>query len=448
MKNPIESIRSRLAAQGEFGQKLMKAGVGSMGIKLAYTAIAFLNSMLLAKILGAEGFGIYAYVFALMQFLSIPTQMGIPALVIRELAIANAHQRWALMRGLITRAHQAVGLFALVMVTLVLVVLFSLRDSIEPVKMQTLLVGLFLVVIVPLSLLRAAMLSGLRHVVLAQLVDELVRPGIFLLMLLFIYIMQTPGVSAVTVMVQQLVAYLLAFMAGLYLFFRKQPKVIWHVQAGYDSARWLKSSIPIGLAGALNYINGQSDILVLGMFREDAEVGVYRVAMQMSIFVTFGLLVMNNVQAPHIAHLYSSNDRQRLQRMVTQSSRATLAFTLPVVLTLVIFGREFIRLAFGEEFSAAYWPMVILCAGQAFNAAMGPVVWLLNMTGHERDTTRGIAMAAMINVVLNFTLVPMWGMLGAATSTSVTVMTLTLMLRRRVYQRTGIRASAITMGRR
>jgi O-antigen/teichoic acid export membrane protein len=90
---------------------------------------------------------------------------------------------------------------------------------------------------------------------------------------------------------------------------------------------------------------------------------------------------------------------------------------------------------------AAHGPLVILAGGQLVNAGMGSVASLLNMTGHERDTTRIILMAALLNLTLNFTLTPLWGTLGAATATAVTLIVWNVVMWRAVKRRIGIHAS-------
>ncbi len=110
-----------------------------------------------------------------------------------------------------------------------------------------------------------------------------------------------------------------------------------------SGAAWLKSSIPFGLTAALQLVNGRTDILALGFFRTDAEIGIYRVATQMAAVVVFALLAVNMTQGPHIAHLFAKGDMKKLQRMITRSAQAIMMFALPVVMVIVFFGEFIIR---------------------------------------------------------------------------------------------------------
>ena len=86
--------------------------------------------------------------------------------------------------------------------------------------------------------------------------------------------------------------------------------------------------------------------------------------------------------------------------------------------------------------------LCIVAIGQLTNAAFGSVAALLNMTGHEKDTMRGMFIAFVVNVVLNLVLVPEYGMVGAATATAISIFILNAVLRYYVKKRLGIESSS------
>jgi O-antigen/teichoic acid export membrane protein len=239
----------------------------------------------------------------------------------------------------------------------------------------------------------------------------------------------------------QVAAVTTAFVVGLIMFFRHRPPELSAARPEFRTRAWLASTVPFALTAMLQLINGKIDVVLLGVFREHAEVGIYRVASQFGVFVIFGLQVVNAIQGPHIAHLFAKGDMERLQVMVTKSARAICSFALPSVLALVAFGPSIIRLAFGEQYLAAYVPMVILCVGQLVNSALGSVASLLNMTGNERDVTRSFCVGAAVNLLLNATLTPRWGAVGAAIATSATLIVWNLIMCWLVWRRTGINSS-------
>ena len=129
--------------------------------------------------------------------------------------------------------------------------------------------------------------------------------------------------------------------------------------------------------------------------------------------------------------------------MITWSARAVLAGALPVVALFWIYGKDIVILVFGGEFREACTPLVILSLGQLINAAAGSVGFILNMTGHERDTAVGVTIAAAVNIVLNWLLIPRYQAVGAAWATGVSLMVWNVLLVYAVYRRTGLQSTAL-----
>jgi O-antigen/teichoic acid export membrane protein len=442
-KGLIDRIDAKLARHGSLGSALVKGVAGTAGVKVAHGVLGFITAIVLAKLLGPSGYGTYAFVMALVGFFAIPSELGVPGLAVREIATANARKDWPLMRGFIVRSHQMIALMSVSLAAMGGFALLIWGHNVDPVRLECMWFGLLLVPLVSLGALRGSMLRGLRKVVLGQVPEQVIRPAVLLLLILVLQLLGHGIGTPVAVMAAQIVSVTVAFALGLVLFLRNRPKELGTAVPQYKTAQWLHSSIPFGLTAAMQLINGRTDVLVLGLFREDTEVGIYRVAVQMATIIIFGQQAVNAIQGPHVAHLYASGDMKKLQHMITRSSRAILTFSLPVVLVMVIFGEAIIRFAFGPEFTGAYWPLVILSIGQLVNASMGAVANVLNMTGHERDTTRIVLVGALLNVSLNLTVAPILGMIGAAAATASGLVVWNLLMWRQAWKRTGLETSPI-----
>ncbi len=434
-------IDARLTRHGELGSKLIKGFLGTGGIRLAHAGIGFATGVLLARFLGPSDYGTYTFVMAMVGFLTIPSELGIPGLAVRELAVANARKDWGTMRGFIIRAHQGIAVLSLALMALAALGLLLFGDRIEPVRRHCMWLALALVPLISLGALRAAMLRGLRKVLLGQLPEQVIRPAVLLVAALVILALGREHMTPQAMLLAQIAATVVAFCWGLAVFVRNRPEQLGSAPPVFRTSSWIRSTIPFGMSAALLLVNGRTDILALGLFHPDTEVGVYRVAVQMALPVIFAQQAVNAIQAPHIAHLYAAGDMKRLQAMVTQSSRAVLAVAASAAFVVIVFGEPLIRFVFGHEYAAAYTPLVILAVGQTINSATGSVASLLNMTGHERDTTRIILVAAILNVTLNVLLTPKLGMTGAAIATAATLVVWNVVMWFAVRRRIGIHAS-------
>jgi O-antigen/teichoic acid export membrane protein len=114
----------------------------------------------------------------------------------------------------------------------------------------------------------------------------------------------------------------------------------------------------------------------------------------------------------------------------------------------MLFGRELLALLFGAEYAGGGTALTILAGGQLFNAAMGSIGILLNMTGFERDSTKGVALAAIVNGGLCMILIPAWGSTGAATAMTASLLVWNIVLAFFLWRRTGLHATALGRIRR
>jgi O-antigen/teichoic acid export membrane protein len=134
--------------------------------------------------------------------------------------------------------------------------------------------------------------------------------------------------------------------------------------------------------------------------------------------------------APQVARLYSAGEIQKLQRVITLSTRVVAAFAFPAAVVFIVWGEEIIALVFGDEYVPAAMALTILCLGQLVNASAGSVALVLNMTGNERSTVLGVTIALIVNFMLSIILIPLLGLVGAAIgfSVSLTAWNITLMI--------------------
>lgn len=429
--------------------QVLRGSVYSVVLKLFFTAASLGTTIILARVLGPEGYGVYAYALALITMISIPTQFGLPTLLIRNVAAYHVKEQWGLMRGLLYRANQWVILISIILMFVAAVVILARADLFISEHLATFTWALVLLPLIALGNLRGAALRGLRRVVEGQLPEQLLRPGLLLIFLLvaLVFLDEVFIITPSRAMALNALAAFIAFVVGTWLLFKGFPVQARTAVPEYETRAWMRSVLPLSFLAGMQVVNQQTGILVLGLFATVEDVGIYRVALQGATLVAFSLNAVNMVLGPYISRLYATGEHERLQYIVTYSARAILFLTLPVVAVFILFGSYILETVFGPEYSEGYMALVILCLGQLVNAGMGSVVLLLNMTGYERDTAMGFAIAAIVAVVLSIILIPFYGIEGAAAATAVSLMVWNVLLFRRAYQRLGIISIAVVPSR-
>lgn len=421
-----------------------KTGMSSMLLMIVSTLLTALTAVFLARLLGPKGYGVYAFAFSLITVLAIPSQLGLPQLVVRETAKAQVNKDWGALRGLWRWSSLSVWLFSFIVAGGALAAMLLFGGEIDAAQRQTFLWGLVLIPVIALGNIRGAALRGLHRVIKGQLPEFVLRPGLFLLLILVGLYVVGVTIEPGTAMMLHAAAASAAFVIGAYILYRERPPELSLKPAPiYQHRDWALSAVPLAAIGALTLINSNTDILMLGFMGSKHDVGIYKVVVTGSNLIIFGLQAINMVVAPQFSRLYSQNKLDDLQKMVTSSSRAIMIIALPTVIAVVLFGKPVLGLVFGHEYRDGYWPLVILGLGQLFNAFFGSVSMLLNMTNNERQTIKGVAVAALTNVVLNALLIPLYGTIGAAIATSISVVLWNLVLWFFVRKSIGIESTVI-----
>jgi O-antigen/teichoic acid export membrane protein len=98
---------------------------------------------------------------------------------------------------------------------------------------------------------------------------------------------------------------------------------------------------------------------------------------------------------------------------------------------------------FGPAFASAEWQLRILLVGWIVNAAAGSVGWLILLSGRQNVATRVYGWVALIHVVLLAVLTPVFGTVGAAAATTLTMSLWNVWLHAAVVRELNIHPSII-----
>lgn len=421
--------------------QLIRGAMGVGGLQLLYQPLTLAASIILARGLGPEGYGQYVFVMAVISILALPIGPGLGQLVTREVASYQHGEEWGLFRGMLRRAHQFVALGSALMVSGVVIASVRNAEWAMNDRWTLLFIASLLLPLIGLNALRSSVLRGLRHVFQAQLPELLARPGLHLLIssALLAFGMLNPA----TALVGQIAAMGLAFLLGAWILRRYRPHEVSEAAPAYRHSEWTRAILPFALLAAVGTMNGLIGILVLGWMGTDEDMAILRVAMSGAMLVQLSLTIVNLVIAPHIARAHRENDKARLQKLSRQTARAALAVSLPIALPLIFIGGPIIDLVFGEAYAVkSTCPLAILAVGQLVSVAFGSVGMFLTMSGYERDTLNGQIIALAVNAVSAVILIPIFGVVGAALSVAIGLLTWNSVLAIKFIQRLKLRPTA------
>lgn len=406
--------------------KIIKGVAGSFGLNIALSGLSFMISILFARFLGTVGLGTYSYATTWANILGIPARLGIDQLLIREVAIYRSKSQWGLLGGLLRWANSIVLIFSVLLALISSVIVWTINGNSDSTIVAAIALAMMTIPIISLRTLRLGAMKGLHKVVLGQVPDSLIAPTLVIVLTSLSYLFFSESFNVFWVLIIKIVVTTITLFIGARWLWKSLPAEIKTVKPQYQGKVWLTNALPFMFLGAVQIINSRIDIIMLGGIRGVKEVGIYAVIVgiaQLTIFIHHAAL---SVLGPNIATLYSEGKFGQLEKLIQKSVLWVFLISLIVGGTIILLSK-YLLLIFGTEFVPGRTALIILILGQIFHALTGPVGMLLNMTGKQNYTAATGALSAILNIILNFTFIPLWGINGAAVATT-TSLTLTNMM--------------------
>jgi O-antigen/teichoic acid export membrane protein len=418
--------------------RLVRSAGGTLAARIVFQGFTLFISLLLARLLGADGYGAYAYAIALVSLLSIFSMLGFDRLLVRQIAIYKMKAAWSLLRGILRWTGLIAMLMAVVFTSLILLAVSSAGERFDPQITTALRIAAFMLPFVTMARLRQAAMQGLGHLAVGQLPEMILQPILFIGLVGAAYFLwSAPDVALA--MGLQLFACAVAYCCGAVQLRWKIPAEVGAARPLYLQKIWMRSALPILFIGGVGIINARVDTLMLGAMMDAASVGIYVVAARGAELILILLMAVNAALSPIIAELHESGQKEKLQALVVRGSRMVLLGALPLALMFIVQGPWLLSF-FGEEFVSGYSCLAILSSSMLLHVAIGSVGPLLIMTGFEKQAALAVASGAFLNIGLNRWLIPLWGIEGAASASAMTLLFSTIILAILVYRRLGIAA--------
>ncbi len=374
------------------------------------------SQVLLARWLGAAGFGDYAYASGWAQLLAVFGALGMPLCMLKFLPEYTDARDWPHAKGAL-RAFRLIALSVGALLGLAVALTFA---AISPahVNLAVLTVGLVGVPFFALKNVQMDAIRSLDDVTTAYGLPYVVQPTLLMLGVGALYAARGGELSALHGVLVLLGALLIVVGAQAVALRRRIGARLRSVRPAYALRDWLRTALPLLVVDGATVAMSRVDLLIVGLTLSAAQTGVYAAVARAASLVSFVLYAVNAVTAPRIAPLYRAGDRAGLQRLVSLATALSLTLALGMALGMIAFAGPLLHL-FGAEFVHGREALIILTLGHFANAASGPVNELLHLTVHQRASGAIALGGVALSVALNVALIPRWGIEGAAVATAL-----------------------------
>ncbi|WP_028855869.1 MATE family efflux transporter [Psychrilyobacter atlanticus] len=185
-------------------------------------------------------------------------------------------------------------------------------------------------------------------------------------------------------------------------------------------------SLPTLFSEVMFQIMSRIDAVMIGHMTDKTQVGIYIVAAQIATSTSVVLLIFNTAFAPKISHMYHNGQLKELKVLYCKATRILGLFSLITFILILIFGHLVLTL-YGAEYEVGYKVVVYRAIGQFINAGVGSVWLMLRMTGKTKYQVYGTMAGAVFNIILNYLLIPVYGISGAAIASMVVTIFMNLL---------------------
>jgi O-antigen/teichoic acid export membrane protein len=388
----------------------------SFGIRIVSAAIAFLSQIILARLMGNFEYGLFTFVWVMTVLLGNLSCLGFHTVIIRFLPEYRDSGAFSEIRGLTTTAR----LFAMLVATCVgaigLVTLYFLGGRIESYYVMPLFLAVFALPMIALGDIQEGMGRANSWPIAALGPTYIIRP---LLILLFMELAAHLGLahSAQTAMTAALGAVYVTSVSQFAM-------MVWRLKRNYPANQrtiefrtWMKVAFPIFLIEGFVFLLTNSDVVIVGFYLDPTKVAIYFAAAKTMALVHFVFFSVKAAGSARFSSLWAAGDRDGLARFASQTARWTFWPSLALGLLILLVGK-FLLSMFGPDFTVGYPLLGILLVGILAKASIGPGEGLLSMVGEQRSCVVIYATALGVNIALNMTLIPLYGLYGVAFATS------------------------------
>ncbi len=366
--------------------------------------------VMLARGLGAEGFGQYSFAMAFVAFFAIISNFGFHSLLVRNVA-----KNKSLTNKYINNIITLKLFFGLAALAAIFIVSLFINKSL-PVLIAVYILGIEVVVGGFTDIMRALFRAyeNMKFDAIAQIIEKIIWAG---LLLLVIYMKLT--------LLNVALAILFSSALGMAISYIFVSRYITKIKFEIDTVFWkhiLIQAWPFALMGLFSLINFKIDQIMISFMKGDLLLGIYSASYKIiDILGVLPSLLLTSLYP--VFSRFDAENKPLLKKSFDLALRYVIILSIPVVIGVFLLSNQIIMLLYGAEYFDSISVLKILIFISLISFINTPLYVLLNAIGKQKITLINTAFTAAVNIIMNLILIPTYGINGAAFATIVAEIT-------------------------
>lgn len=392
----------------KYERKSLKLNMVLNGIKgLMGIIFPLISFPYVSRILGVESIGKYSFANSLISYFTLISGLGIATYAIREGARIREDKKLI--------KHFADEMFSINIISTVISYLILIIFIITQIKIHN-----YNDILIILSLQIVFKTIGVEWIysVYEDYTYITIRSILFqvisiVLMFLFVHNEDDVNIYAAITVVSSVGSNILNYFHA-----KKYCKIQWSKQIDWN--RHLKPIIILFAMTTTVTIYVSMDITILGYLYDDYVVGIYSVSTKVYSIIKTVLSSVIIVSIPRLSSLLGKENKKGFCDAATEIYKILISIMLPVITGIIVLNKQIILLISGSEYIDANSSLVLLSIALFF--CLGAWFWgqcILVPLKQEKIVFRATILSALLNIILNFLLIPIWRENAAAFSTII-----------------------------
>ena len=401
---------------------------------LLFRVGGYINRLLMSRMLGPEGYGLYGLTLPFQGIFQILSAGGLPPAISKYVAEYNAKDEKALTRQVIYTATKFMVLMAIL---LSIILLFSSDFIANEIFHKPLVVWPLRAVslITPFSVIVGAMRGAFQGVykneytVYNRMAEQLAT---IVFAVVFVYC----GLYAMGAVLGGAFGFIVSAITAV-LLYKKYISPMFYSEDSLDLSLkeelellWMLIcfAVPVAITALSEMAIYDVGTLVIGVFMLSTDVGFYNAADPISRIPLVISLSISTVLLPATAEAYVLKNQKLLQEYVVDCLRYCILTVIPMCVIISMFSMPIIQLLFGEVYTPGSGVLCILVIGMSFYSIYMISSSILQGTGNPKLPMYILLLGTVLNIVLNAIFVQMMGIVGAAIATTITTCILMIVI--------------------
>lgn len=387
-------------------KRIFKNMLSLYAAQFVVSILSLVFTVFVAKYLGSEEFGRYSFALAYVSIFVIFSDLGYNTLMVREIARNKTIAQKYLSNVLTFR----ILISFIIFVILITVINLTNHSTNEKNIIYIFGISTLLIAISDTYRVTFRAFEKMEYEALTTILLTTIRIicGIFVLYL---------GYGIIGVAIAFVISAILDFMFSFFICNKKLIKPTLELDL-YFLKNTIKVAIPLATISLFSLIFVKTDTIMLSFIQGDAATGLYNAAYTLILGLKSIPRLYFIVVFPLMANYFISS-KKSLKLIYTKSFQYLFTIGLPITIGITILAEQIINIMYGPEYQNSIQILQILAWDALLMFLYTPLAELLVSANNEKQMNIIAGIAAVINVVLNFMLIPLYSYIGASIATII-----------------------------